>query len=213
MGGTRLKSGIEVNLEPNPLLRFSKEEWAYYDGIIDREPNSIIPEDVLVTVAVNSRVDNADRVRAVHRGMAKACDRLLVEIPVDADIRTYDLDGSHAKELLAAACGVKFVAMAVATKILHRKRRSWIPMLDSVVNVAYLDALGKQGLKSRLDQGSEAGGVGAFIMNAFRQDLTEVDSEVGRISEELRAAELPLTDVRILEIAIWQAVEPRGYYR
>ena len=141
MGGTTLKSGIEVNLDPKPLLRFSKEEWAYYDGIIDREPNSIIPEDVLVTVAVNSRVDNADRVRAVHRGMARACDGLLPEIPVDADIRTFDLDGSVAKELLAAACGVKFVAMAVATKILHRKRRSWIPMLDSVVNVAYLDAL------------------------------------------------------------------------
>jgi hypothetical protein len=86
-------------------------------------------------------------------------------------------------------------------------------MLDSVVNVAYLDTLGKQGLKSRLDQGSQAGGVGAFIMNAFRQDLEGVEAPVRRISDTVAEAGFPLTDVRILEIALWQATEPRGYYR
>jgi hypothetical protein len=145
--------------------------------------------------------------------MARSCDRLLGEIPVDVDIRTFDLDGSAAKELLAAACGVKYVAMAVATKVLHRKRPGWIPMLDSVMNRAYLDALGKQGLKSRLDQGAAAAGVGAFIMNAFRQDLEGVEKPVREISEALNQAGFPITDVRILEIALWQAEEERAYYR
>lgn len=212
MGGTTLHSGIEVDLQPESLLRFSKEEWAYYDGIVDREPNRIIPEDILVTVAVNSRV-NANRVRAVHRGMARVCDRLLPHIPVDADLRTYDIDGSKAKELLSAACGVKFVAMAVATKVLHRKRPWWMPMLDSVVKDAYLDTLGRSGLKSRLDLGSEAGGVGSFIMSAFRRDLEEADQEIKQVSSTLTEAGYPLTDVRILEIAVWTAVEPQGYYR
>lgn len=202
-----------MDLQPESLLRFSKEEWAYYDGIVDREPNRIIPEDILATVAVNSRVNNADIVRAVHRGMARVCDRLLPHIPVDADLRTYDLDGSKAKELLSAACGSKFVAMAVATKVLHRKRPWWMPMLDSVMQDAYLDTLGRPGLKSRLDLGSEAGGVGAFIMSAIRRDLEGADQEIKQVSSSLTEDGYPLSDVRILEIAVWIAVEPRGYYR
>ena len=63
------------------------------------------------------------------------------------------------------------------------------------------------------NQDSQAGGVGSFIMNAFRQDLEEIEAPVKKISDAVAEAGFPLTDVRILEIAIWQAVEPRGYYR
>jgi hypothetical protein len=180
---------------------------------VDREPDEIIPEDVLVTVSVNSFVNTAGRVRAVHRGMAKACDRILADIPHDVDLRSFDLDGARAKELLSAACGVKYVAMAVATKVLHRKRPRWIPMLDSVVNIAYLDALGKSGLKPRLDQGAQAGAVGAFIMGVIRRDLEAVEEPISAISSALNGAGFPVTDLRILEIAIWQAEEQQAYYR
>ena len=88
-----------------------------------------------VTIAMNSFINSANKVRSVHRGMAEACDPLLPEVPVDADIRTFDLDGTISSELFDGACRVRGVLMPVATKVLHRKRPGWIPMLDNVIPV------------------------------------------------------------------------------
>ena len=210
---TVLPSGLTVDLSTDLLLRFCREEWAYYDGIPDRDPYRILPEDVTVTVAMNSFVDTADKVRTVHRGMAKACDWTLRDIPVDADIRSFDLDGAIANELFTATCRIKGVLLPVATKVLHRKRPGWIPMIDNVILVAYLDAMGRPGLKARTQKGAKAAGVGVFVMNAFRKDLEAVNDEIETIGAALREADAPMTPVRILEVALWMAVEPKGYYR
>ena len=66
-----LPSGLTVDLSTELLLRFCREEWAYYDGVPDRDPYRILPDDVTVTVAMNSFVDTADKVRTVHRGWRK----------------------------------------------------------------------------------------------------------------------------------------------
>lgn len=126
MGEVTLASGLEVNLSPEPMLRFAAEEWPYYDGIVDRDANRVLPEDVLATVAMNAfpYSATADKIRSIHRGLAKACDPLLAEIPVDVDILSYDLDNTKAKAVFEAACGVRGVLLPVATKVLHRKRRS-----------------------------------------------------------------------------------------
>jgi hypothetical protein len=210
---TELPSGLVVDLSPDLLLRFCREEWAYYDGVPDRDPARILPEDVTVTVAMNSFVDTAEKVRTVHRGMVKACDWTLRDIPVDADIRTFDLDGVIALELFTAACRIKGVLLPVATKVLHRKRPGWIPMIDNVVLVAYLDALGRGGMKARTQEGAKAAGVGVFVMNAFRKDLEAVADEVDQVAQALKEAGTPMTPVRILEVAVWMAIEPKGYYR
>ena len=210
---TLLPSGLTVDLSTDLLLRFCREEWAYYDGIPDRDPNRILPDDVLVTVAMNSFVNNAEKVRTVHRGMARACDRLLPDIPVDADIRSFDLDGKIALELFTAACRMRDVLLPVATKVLHRKRPGWLPMLDNVILFAYLEALGRSGMKARTQEGEKAAGVGVFVMNAFRKDLEAAEDEVGAIGVVLRGVGTPMTPVRILEVALWMATEPKGYYR
>ena len=210
---TELPSGLNVDLSP-PLVRyFCREEWVYYDGVPDRDPSRILPEDVTVTVAMNSFVDTAAKVRTVHRGMVKACDWTLRDVPVDADIRTFDVDGVIALDLFTAACRVKGVLLPVATKVLHRKRPGWIPMIDNVILVAYLDAMGRPGLKARTQKGAKAAGVGIFVMNAFRKDLEAVEDEVHAVEVELAGADTPMTPVRILEVALWMAIEPKGYYR
>lgn len=86
-------------------------------------------------------------------------------------------------------------------------------MLDTVVNVGYLEALGKTGLRSRLEDGSRVAGVGAYLMDAFRRDLASCEAELRTLSEALAEQGTPMTDVRILEVAVWHALEPRGYYR
>ena len=67
----------------------------------------------------------------MHRGLAAVCEGYLGQIPVNADLRTFPLD--QLVELVDAACQVPYVLIPVVTKVLRRKRRSLIPMLDSVV--------------------------------------------------------------------------------
>ena len=207
-----LPSGLTIELG-EPLTRFCAEEWAYYDGIPDRDPNRVLPDDVLVTVAMNSFVNNANQVRVVHRGLAKACDPLLPSIPADADLRTYDPELASVRALFDAACAVRGVLMPVATKVLFRKRRSLIPMLDNVVLFAYLDALGRNALKGQSQDGSKAGGVGVFVLKAFRRDLTECWEALEAESARLGEQGWPVTPLRVLEVAVWMATEPRNYYR
>jgi hypothetical protein len=162
---------------------------------------------------MSSFINTAAKVRAVHRGMAEACDPLLPEVPVDADIRTFDLDGTIATELFDGACRVRGVLMPVATKVLHRKRPGWIPMLDNVILFAYLDVIGRPGMKGRSQEGDKAAEVGVFVMNAFRKDLQAVEDEIDAVREVLETDGTPLTAVRVLEVAVWMATEPLGQYR
>jgi hypothetical protein len=62
------------------MFAFCRNEFAYYDALASAYPNRIDPLDVLATVAMNSRVDTAKKVRAVHEGLANRCDPL---VPLD----------------------------------------------------------------------------------------------------------------------------------
>lgn len=211
MENLTLPSGLTVQLG-DPLTRFCAEEWEYYDGIPDRDPNRVLPEDVLVTVAMNSFVNTADKIRRVHRGLAEAVNPLLSGIPSDADLRSYDPDLAVASDMLHRSCSVRGVLVATATKVLHRKRRSFIPMLDTVVLDAYLDLLGRPTLVARAESDRWAE-LGVFVWRAFRRDLTEcwgqLEAEADRLGEQGWA----MTPLRLLEVAVWMAVEPQEYYR
>src|SRR6266516_5068978 len=76
-----LPSECDIEMPEARLSHFCREEYDYYDGIPSSAPDRIEPVDVLATVAMNSRVNNAPAVRAVHRGLARNCDSLLGRIP------------------------------------------------------------------------------------------------------------------------------------
>lgn len=207
-----LESGITVDLGES-IDRFFEEEWAYYDGLPDRDPLHILPDDVLATVAMNSFVNDAAKVRSVHRGMAEACDPLLALIPPGADLLSFDPELELALRLFDAACGVRGVLMPVATKVLHRKRPGFIPMLDGVVMDVYLDAMGLGNLRGKTQDGTTAGGVGVAVLDAFRADLAVALDPLSAAVARLDAAGTPVSALRLLEVAVWIATEPRGYYR
>lgn len=209
-----LASGPTLHDCQNRLLAFCANEYPYYDAIPDSAPNQILPIDVLVTVSMNSRVSTGERVQTVHRGMAQACDGLLKSIPVDADLLQFDPDLAVGEQLLSAAMAMKGVGPAVATKVLHRKRRNFIPMLDSVVLLFYLDALGKRSpMEGRLIDKGRAIEPTMLAWRAFRDDLRsaskEIDGLVGRAAER----RFEMSRVRVLEVLIWMEAEDRGYYR
>jgi hypothetical protein len=195
----KLPSGPEILGGGEKLLAFCREEYVYYDGIPSGDPNRVETIDVLVTVAVNSWITNAAQARRVHRGLAEFCDALLPAIPVGADLL---VDGvESASMLIDAAVRAWGVQTAVATKVLHRKRRRLIPMIDGVIVDHYKGALSTRSLSHR------------ELLGAFRADLTAVEEPVREIEILLATEGYVLTPVRILEVLLWTAVEPRGYYR
>jgi hypothetical protein len=207
-----LPTGCKVEVPEDRLLRFFAEEYAYYDGIPSADPDHVTPEDVLVTVAVNSFVNNAAKVRRVHRGLAAACDPLLAGIPAEASLLDSDLPLTEVGGLLHAAVQVPEVLVAVATKVLHRKRPALIPMLDDVVIGYYLAALGRADLRGRTQDKRHAASVAMIVLGAFRDDLLAVSAEVEKLRLALAEVGFPVSPVRLMEVLIWSQVEPRGYY-
>src|SRR5689334_12738011 len=128
-----LVSGLHISAPLEQLRAFCAEEYVYYDAIPSAAPDHVLPLDVLVTVAVNSFVNDAKSIRLVHRGLAQRCDPLLARIPEDVNLLESPSALAVVGDLLAAALDAKRVLVPVATKVLHRKRRALIPMLDSVI--------------------------------------------------------------------------------
>ncbi|MFH1329802.1 MAG: DUF6308 family protein [Actinomycetota bacterium] len=205
-----LSSGLSIAEPAVRLLAFCHEEYAYYDGIASGDPDRVDPIDVLATVSMNSRVNDAAGVRSVHRGLSAACEPILPHIPEDADLLDFDL--GVVEELLDAACRVHGVLIAVATKVLHRKRRRLIPMLDSVLIDHYL-AIGVETNRAWLGYGTRAAGAVMPVLKAFRADLGEAAPDLEGLSGPLVAEGFRLTSLRMLELLIWMEREPRGYYR
>ena len=85
-----LPSGLTIERPSQRLLRFCAEEFEYYDGIPSEVPDRVTPIDVLVTVSVNSFINNATRVRSVHRALAESCDPLLARLPTTATLLDAD---------------------------------------------------------------------------------------------------------------------------
>lgn len=211
MGRLVLRSGPCIEDPFGLAARMLGEEWPYYDGVPMGDWDRIEPMDVLATVSVNSFVTDAARARRVHRGLAVACDGLLVGIPRDAHLRDADLEALEG--LLAAACEVPGVLVPVATKVLHRKRPHLIPMLDNVVLAHYFGYLNRPELVGRSQDKRRAASVAMIALDAFRADLEAATPVLVDVAGQLRAAGTPVTGVRLLELLVWCAVEPAGYYR
>ena len=92
-----------------------QQEYDYYDRIPDMAPNRIEPIDVMMTIAMNSFVNNATMVRLVHRGLAGQCDSILHLIPADADLLTFDPQLREFEKLIHAAVQARQVLVPVAT--------------------------------------------------------------------------------------------------
>jgi hypothetical protein len=214
MNPLELPSGCVIERPDERMLAFCRNEFVYYDALPSADPNKIDPLDVLATVAMNSRVDTAKKVRQVHEGLASRCDPLLPSIPEDANLLDFDKWRNPLRDLLDAAVQAPGVLIATATKVLHRKRRFLIPMLDSVVlrhylatNPASFRACVESDYKSRAADGA----MDAVVV--FHGDLVAAQPEIESIRQSLAQDGYALSPVRILEVLVWTEVEPGAGYR
>ncbi len=213
LNALELPSGCAIERPYERLLVFSQAEYAYYDAIPSSDPDVIEPLDVLVTVAMNSFVNTAVKVRLVHQGMAANCGPLLPTIPDQADLLELEHWRGPLRELLHAAVKAPWVLIPVATKVLHRKRRSLIPMLDSVVLRHYLSGPEFKALLAGTENKARAADVAMEALRLFRDDLLARRSEIDALRERLALGGFQLTPVRILEVLVWTQTEPAGGYR
>jgi hypothetical protein len=196
------------------MLTFCRNEFAYYDALTSADPNRIDPLDVLATVAMNSRVDTAKKVRQVHEGLASRCNPLLPGIPEDADLLDLERWRAPLRALLDAAVQTPGVLVATATKVLHRKRRFLIPMLDSVVLRHYL-AANPTSLRVCVesDYKTKAADGAMDAVAVFHRDLLAAQDEIELVRHSLATQGFALSPVRILEVLVWTEAEPAGGYR
>lgn len=210
----RFPSGLVIEDPLERLLRFCREEYEYYDAVPPGDPNRIEPLDILATVGINSRIDTAAKVRTVHRGMSAATNSLLEGIPEDAQLHLFgNLDPVH--DLFAAAMTTKFVLLATATKVLHRKRTGLIPIMDSVVVGHYVrdDAAEKALFQRSFENRTAAADIGRLTVARLREDLLDKFDAVDALRHRLGSEGFHLSHVRITDILVWTERELAGSYR
>jgi hypothetical protein len=208
-----LPSGCTIPDPEERLGAFCTGEYIYYDAIVSAEPNRIEPLDVLATVAVNSFVNSAAKLYRVHQGLRTACEPLLSAIPEDADLLDLDRWRDPLQRLLHAAVQAPGVLIPVATKVLHRKRRRLIPMLDNVVLQHYFGRPELQPLLAASQNKATAADAAMQALDLLRNDLVATQDQISSLRGTLSKQGFPLSPVRILEILLWTQIEPRGGYR
>lgn len=208
-----LRSGCSIAAPLDRLRRFCAEEYDYYDGVVDHDPDHVSPADVAITIAVNSFVNTAARLRQVHRGLAERCDPILARCPVDANITSDAAPLAVVEDLLAASVTAPYVLIPVATKVFHRKRPLLIPMLDQVVLDYYLGAIGRADLRPSTQDKKRAAGTAMLVLHALRADAQAARKELDELGAGLAQEGYLLSPIRILDILLWTGIEPLGYYR
>src|SRR6266568_475094 len=144
--------------------------------------------------------------------MAARCEPLAT-IPEDADLVDLDRWRAPLRELLHAAVQAPWVLIPVATKVLHRKRRFLVPMLDTVVIRHYLSAPEYKAFLPGTENKAKAADVAMEGVRLFHRDLLEARTEIETLQEDLAGAGFSLRPVRILELLVWTQTEPAGGYR
>ena len=210
----RFPSGLIVSDPLERLVRFCREEYDYYDAVPPCHPNRIEPLDVLATVGINSRLDTAAKVRTVHRGMSSAVNPLLEQIPERAELHAFaSLEPLH--ELLAAAMTSRYVLLATATKVLHRKRPALIPIMDSVVagHFVHEDPTEQALLKRSFENRNAAADIGRLTIERLREDVVHGFAPLDELREALDGEGFALSHVRIMDILVWTERELTASYR
>src|SRR5205823_7628144 len=107
-------------------------------------------------------------------------------------------------DLISGAMKAKYVLLATASKVLHRKRPGLIPVLDWVVVAHYLKRLGEEKLLARSwEDRTAAREAGRLALVGVREDLKDATLEIGELVQALSAVGVPLAPVRGLDILGW----------
>ena len=170
------------------------ETWAYryYDATPTGGPNDVGATDVLATTALHPGLKRSDLAFFYdHRGVLE---RWLKTIPREASLR--DADDDLIARLDELATWDVPVTLGLLSKVLHRKRPEFVPLLDRHIIDWYRPVTGERAAQAawapllRRLRG-DLGGKNALSLSMLR---------VGELEKEL--ANVP-SSLRLVDIAIW----------
>jgi hypothetical protein len=127
-----------ANDAPALLIAYRDDSGASY---LDFEPStpadSLLPEDLAVTILINSRVGP----RAFQAVQQRARELDLASLPSVPLEESSDGDRDRIADIIAQMAEWPGFAASVATKVLHKKRPAAIPILDNqAIFGAYMNA-------------------------------------------------------------------------
>jgi hypothetical protein len=205
-----ISDGLTIERPATKLLRFLQAEWELYDGIPIARDDSIQLFDILLSIMMNSRLDTAEKVRAIWNDRTKraAAERALGRIPPQACLLDDQVPWHDLAELFNSFCTIHYSGPAVGTKILHKKRPALVPIIDSVMS-GYFGCC-----QATIPPNSAPVGERLVAnMQCFREQLLGSRPEIDSLCAVAEAQGYAITPVRALEILIWIEREPNGYYR
>jgi Family of unknown function (DUF6308) len=196
MGALVLRDGLEIG---NPL-ELALEFLTAYSGLESVDPSgpgSFDERDLRMANQAGGRISGAEITAILRR--RREIELALRKIQPSASLAgaTSSIPWAALTELFDAFGGIRGIGFGKMTKTLHRKRPALIPILDSVVQ-AYLtrDA---PAMPSSASFGESA----TALARSFKQDLDRNSSVLQDLQLKLASRGYPLTEVRILDLLIW----------
>jgi hypothetical protein len=173
--------------------------YSLYDGCPVARDNAITATDAWITAGFRSRIVEADVVRILAR--SEAAREHLSCIPANATLmKATDDEIAAAGALVDLLIEAPHIGWGKATKLLHKKRPAFMPVLDSVVK----DFLWKN-FPHRIRESSPF----ADVLRLCREILGSRQAEVITIQAALAKRGFMLTPVRTLDYILWVGWESR----
>lgn len=202
-----LRDGRSIANPLERLRRFCGSEYALYDAVDTPQDSTLTIHDILLSVAVNSRLD-AKGLSSIWQARARVEQHLRLISPT---ISLTDPESHIPWHAILAMFEefehIKYAKLAVASKILHKKRPALIPIMDDIVRRYYQQAY------PDLAWSWKCGPLSGQLMRHARGDLLAARPQLEVLASALQTDSRPLTLVRLLEVLIWMEAEPKGYYR
>jgi hypothetical protein len=191
-----LRGGLEVE-DPLELALEFLEAYASYESYEASGPASFDESDLKRANRGGARISATET--AAILGRRVAIERALRVIDSDSSLAgaTSSIPWTSLTQLFDSFADIRGVGFSKMTKALHPKRPALIPMLDSVVQ-AYL-AGDDPGPRSSASFGERA----TALVRGYQGELDRNRSVLHEIRRQLARRGHHLTEVRILDMAIW----------
>ena len=164
-----------------------------YDGCPAQSGFEIGPAEIFLSVGINSRLALPDACRIL--ALRERARPLLARISDDARLEDADDDQlDAAAKLMTLLEEAEHIGRGKVTKVLHKKRPAFIPIVDSVV----ADFLWKN-FPWRLHGASPA----RDVLLVFRDILLARQDILETVQANMGARGFSVTTVRVLEALIW----------
>jgi Family of unknown function (DUF6308) len=190
MGKIVLRGGLELE---DPLATVLEFVAAYpgYDSQ-DAAADSFDGGDLRLANRGGARISAAEQ--AAILGRRGQIERALRGIADDASLMDASIPWAGLTRLFDGFGDIRGVGFSKMTKALHRKRPALIPILDSVVQ-SYL----------AIDDPPESfAGHATALVRTYKRELDRNGSALRSMRRELATLGHDLTEVRILDILIWE---------